>query len=429
MTAMAARRDSPAQAGADGFEWEAMRLSGFLAATADRHGERVALKDQPGRERWCGRPSFTWTYRLALDVVGRLVAVLARLGLPPGSPVGICLPNGTEACLTILAVEQAGFVPCLMPLGWSEDQLAAALEAASMQAVITQNRVSGDRPAEAFCRLAARYFGLRFILSFGPQVPDGVIDLDRAVLAGGAAAAGEEAAPGGATDLGIVTFSARGPRLVPVFRPARSVVAAAVSYLVASRVGPGERILSLLPPDDHRGLTTGLMAALLSGATLECHGLFDGASLVASLGEEMPTHLVVPAFMEPYLSNARLPESLASVILVHQAPARFKARSSLRSAVVDVLSCDELALVAAPRDGRGQFALSLDGEGDRQPGRGLVRVRREEDGTIALGGKGAEVYRYERGAPVMSEPPEWVACGLRAEVFAGIVIGVSEQRG
>ena len=43
-----------------------------------------------------------------------------------------------------------------------------------------------------------------------------------------------------------------------------SVVAAAAAHLVAMRVAPGERILSLIGPHDLRGLATGLAAALVA---------------------------------------------------------------------------------------------------------------------------------------------------------------------
>ena len=54
-----------------------------------------------------------------------------------------------------------------------------------------------------------------------------------------------------------------GPPL-PVRREADALTAAAAAFLVPLRVEPGERILSLLPPGDLKGLATGLAAALLA---------------------------------------------------------------------------------------------------------------------------------------------------------------------
>lgn len=408
--------------------WSSTHLSGFLAATADRHPRRMAFKDQPGRDAWSGRPKIEWTYPVAYDIVQRLVVFFSRLGLAPNSPVGICLPNGSEACLTILAVEQAGLVPCLLSLSWSEEDLAAALEAAHVQVVITQGAVDRERPAETFCRLAARYFGLRFVCSFGPLVPDGVVDLDRVLLGSdsieppGMGSLGSDAASG------IITFVRQGGALRPVYRPCQSVIAAAVAFLVTAKFRPGERIVSLMPPDDHRGMTTGLIASLLSGATLECHGLFRARAFADTLADDTPTHLVVPGWMEDTLGKAGLPRSVTSVVLVHEAPVRFKAKRGLRRHVVDVLAFGELALLTRARDAGGQFALSLDEDASQGnvTARNLLRIRRSEDGSICFGGLGADVRSFDHGGP-QAEPArvEWRSSGFKADLFAGIVIGVT----
>ena len=49
--------------------WAAMRLSGLLGATADRHSNRTAFRDQTDRDQWSGRQPIDWTYPLAYDVI------------------------------------------------------------------------------------------------------------------------------------------------------------------------------------------------------------------------------------------------------------------------------------------------------------------------------------------------------------------------
>jgi hypothetical protein len=431
MNATAAMQTAPLEAhdDAQALGWDTMRLSGLVAAATSRHPERLALLDQPGREDWSGRPRIAWSYSTADEIRRRLAGFFAGLGLPPGAVVGLCLPGGSEACLSLLAVEEAGLTPCLLPAGWSEAELGAAVEAANVQVVVTQGVVGEQRPAERFCRLAAGYFGLRFVCAFGPLVPDGVIDLDRVMLGP------EEVAPGASPsadgrDTGLVTFSRRPGPARPLFRPFRSTVAAAVTVLVAAKIEPGERVLSLLAPDDHRGITTGLMAALLSGAALEHHGLFDGRTLMSALAQPthpMPTHLVAPGWMEPHLAKANLPPSVRSVILIHDAPVRFRAKAPLSRRVVDILALDELALIARARRG-DQFALTLadDPSAGSAPARHLMRVRTGADGAIEVAGAACDVRAFERGQSGPATPgAEWRSSGYKAEVFAGIVIGVS----
>lgn len=418
MSALArAEHDAPLPE-TDSFGWNAVRLSGLLEATADRHPGRLALNDQPNRETWSGRPRIAWTYANTHQIVGRLAAFLAGLGLAPGAPVGICLPNSSEACVAILAVERAGYTACLLPIGWAEDMLGNAIEAAAVSAVICQGRIADERPADVFCRLAARYYGLRFICAFGPQVPDGVIDLDRAILDTEVAPVPE--AEGHA---GLVTFDLREGRPRPVFRPMSAVVAAAVHYLVTQPVGPGDRILSLLAPDDHRSLTTGLVASLVTGATLESHGFFDSRALDLALSAENPTHLVVPGWLEAAMAQADLPESVSSVVVVHEAPVRFKARGELKRAVTDVLGFGEMACVARARSPSGHLALSLDEADGGQ--NGILRIRRDEDGSLSFGGAAAETFEFQRGQPrIPAQPPQWRSSVFKADLFAGIVIGV-----
>jgi mycobactin salicyl-AMP ligase len=406
--------------------WGAMRLSGLLAATADRHPDRPAFRDQPDRESWSGRPRLAWSYSLAAKVISRLAAFFAGLGLKPDSPIGICLPGGSEAVLTLLAVEQAGYRPCLMPVAWSERELERALDAAGVQAVVTQSLVGELRPAELFCAIAARTFGLRFLCAYGPNVPDGVIELDRIILSEGAAGAPPEEAETH-NDPGLITFGTRAGAARPLHRTGSSLVAAAVSFLVAAKIEPGDRILTLLAPDDLRGLATGLAASLLSGATLESHGLFEGASLVRALEDETPTHLVAPGWLEPVLAESGLAARAGSTILVHPAPIRFKAKTPLKHNVVDVLAFEELALLARARDRAGRLALTIDEyDGQALSTRYLLRLRRDENGGIWFSGLASELRAYKRGGMQdAASLPEWRDSGFKADLFAGIVIGVS----
>jgi hypothetical protein len=286
------------------------------------------------------------------------------------------------------------------------------------------------------CRIAARHYGLRFLCAYGPGVPDGVIDLDRALLAD-EPAAGEQDGLGprglgsqdtgnpGSQDPGIVTFGRGGPGR-PLHRTGASLVASAATVLIAAKVAPGDRIVSLLAPDDLAGLATGLAAALVAGATFEAHGLFDAAALAAAIENGPPTHLVAPGWLEGALASSGLPARLASTLLVHAAPIRFKARAPLKENVADVVAFDETALIARARDAAGRFAVSI-GDGDGPlPAHGLLRVRRDPDGTIRFAGPAAEVRPWVRGGTADASPlPEWPDSGFRADVFAGIVIGVS----
>ena len=110
----------------------------------------------------------------------------------------------------------------------------------------------------------------------------------------------------------------------------------------------------------------------------------------------MPTHLVAPGWLEPAIAAAGLSSRLASTVLVHAAPIRFRAKMPLKENVVDVIAFDELALMARARDAAGRLTLAL---GDDATGAGaFLRVRRDEDG-------GDLVFRPGRRGPRLR--PGW----------------------
>lgn len=402
--------------GADAALPQGAGLCTFLDATAARHPQRVAFADQPDREAWSGRPPIKWTYGVAREIVGRLAEGLRRLGLPPKSPVGLCMAGGAEHALTLLAIEEAGHLPCLLPVGWDEDRLGRAIDSARIVAVLTQGRLGEARPAETLCQVAARTFGLRFVAAFGPQVPDGVIGLDEIVLA-----VPNRGRVGFSESAGIVTFG--GDPDYPVHRSADALVAATAAHLVAARIEPGDRVLSLVAPADLRGVVTGLAAALLAGGALEAHGLFSGATVDAALAHDAPTHLVVPGWMEPALAESDLSRRLRSTTFVHRAPFMLTERGDFDGVVLDALSLDEDALVTRRRGG-DDIGTALAGGGRDPSTGGLLRLRRGPDGRLSHSGPAGATEPFSRNAH-SGEATAWRASRFRVDMFAGIATGVS----
>ena len=151
-----------------------------------------------------------------------------------------------------------------------------------MAGVVTQTRAGSIRPAEDWRDVAMGYFGLRFLLAYGPEVPDGFLDLDSACASENGqmpAPAAPQPDPRTGTPAGYVAFSEiPGKPPHAWFRSWEAAAAAARDLVAAARYHPHERIVTLLAQDDHRGLATGMMAALVAGCASEAHGLFDSAT-------------------------------------------------------------------------------------------------------------------------------------------------------
>lgn len=397
-------------------------LTSWLARAARDAPGRVLLRDAAGRGAWCDRAEQVLDAATAFERVRRLAGYLRGLGLPAGARVGICLPNGSEACLSLLAVEDAGLTPCLLDVTADPATLSAALDAADIRALITQATVGTERPAEKLCLIAAGFFRLRFILAFGPGVPDGVADLDAILDGGGASDRSAAGAPSG-PEPGLITFARVGTgEPVPVFRSRNSLVAVAAATLAAARIRPGDRLASLLAPDDLKGLVTGFVAALLSGAVFEPHPVMDGRALAASADAPGDLHLVAPGWLEGALAGSSLSDKLRSTILVHDAPTRFPDRGALRGHVTDVLALGETALLAGPRRIGRSFGVSLtESSTDTH---GLLDVALDDADHLCIRGIAATVS----GLPLPVDGPEgdeWRRSGFRAWRAGSRVAGVA----
>lgn len=406
-------------------------LSRLFAEALARKPGALALLDQEGREAWSGRPRIAWSLRAAEPMVERLAGFFDALDLPRGACVAVMLPGGAEICLTLIALERAGLVPALIPVAGEPEETARAIEAVQAVALVTQATIGDLRPAERARDLAMAYFGLRFVLAFGPNVPDGVLELDRVLVENARVRVRVSDAEEGAShsaqaqdearEPGIVTLARdpAGPRAI--FRPAASWLAATADYLAVARIAPGERIVGLLAPDDLAGLVTGPFAAFAAGAAYEAHGLFDGPALAASLARGGPARLVAPGWMEDALAAARLPPCVTGLVLVHQAPVRFKRRQDVGRPVIDVLALGEWALVAAARREPGRIALTLDRP--REKNGALLALHCGEDGRITAEGAASRARPLERSLGAQT-CPDRRDTGFVAERFAGYVIGV-----
>lgn len=398
-------------------------LSALLAATARRHPTRVAFTDAGDKVAWSGRPAMSWTYGAAAEIVARLGRAIRTWRLPPGSRIGLWYPGGIEGFVAHLAVEAAGHVPCPLPPNWDEARLRAGIESAGISAVLTQGRLDAKRPAESLCRVAAGCFGLRYLAAFGPDVPDGVINLDALALERDGRDAPVE------TGGGLVSFAGGDPAS-PILRPGDALLAAIAVHLVANPIGPGERILSLLPGSDLRGLVTGLGAALIAGAALETLAVFDGARFTDALSHPVPTHLVAPAFLEAALTRLDPPETLRSITIVHRAPMRLTERL-LRPAsgrrVVDAVCLDEDVVISGAR-GASDLALLLADPDRASLPRGLVDLHQgeEPDALLSLRGQACKAAPLRRGESPDPCAASWRPSRFRATLFAGTATGLVE---
>lgn len=401
-----------------------MTPSALADGWAETRPERLAVCDQWRRESWSGRPAARLTWRQIRERSIAMAVRLSRLALGPGALVGLCLPNGSEWTIAFLAAERAGLTPCCLPVAASAGDLAAAVEAAGIEAVVTQAAIGPLRPAGMVCAVAGGYYRLRYVLGFGPDLPDGVTDLD----AGTGRSSHAIVLAQSGRSRGLVTFERQGPGQGELWRPVlRSYpsLIAATGALVAA-LGPESRddtLITLMAPDDLKGVVAGPMLSLVTGCGIEAHGLFSRADLDGSVLSTRSARLVVPGWMEGALR--RHVPGCSRLILAHDAPVRLPGAEPGLDAV-DLLALGESAVLAASRR-EGLAAAFACTTGPSSAGLSM-RVD-PQDGRIHLGGPAAEVARVSRsedgaGPPVGSTSKRDAPTSFGVERFADRVIGI-----
>ena len=373
-------------------------MAGGLAAAlftgARHHPRRTVLRDAGDRRAWNGRPSITWTYDATAEIVGRLARGIASWRLPAGSRIGLWYAGGAEASLAHLAVEAAGHIPCLLSPLWETEALSVAIETVKLTAVLSEGRRGARRPADELAQAAVRHFGLRFIAAFGPSLPDGVISLDALALERGIA----EPEP----SRGVVTFAGGDPRL-PIYRSAVALDAAVAAHV--DRLPPTDRILTLLPPHDLRGLATGLGAALATGSMVETLIPFDSGAFGIALARPVPTRLVIPTAFEEAVAAMSLPWTVRAIDVVHRAPANLPAPAAKDFSGpprLDVLVLGEDALITRPR-GRWEIPVDISPDVGRDSDERGPFLSRLSDGRLRCGGLASQATPLQCSEQIPSE--------------------------
>ena len=346
----------------------------------------------------------------AVPIDGRLDTLARRfsdLDLSPGSPVGLRLPGGPNWIVAFMAALRAGLTPCCLPLAIGLVPLARLIEDLRLEVLVTEARVGDMAPAQELATLAGGYFGLRFPMAFGPDLPDGIEPLPPAC--------------DGHTALDTISHPLAGHYVARVTRkggfalgPCLSLLEGACRFRDEADIRPGDRILHLGLPDRMDALATSLGAIHVVDARLEWLAPFDSKRFALALEETVPTHLVVPAAMEHRLGAIDLGRSIRSVTLLHRPPAALKAGGRFSVPFIDLVSLDEGALLLGRRDADGRPAVLL-----------ASTTRIGQGGAVEIYGQAtALAVPLSVRPPFSSATPLWRASGWRVDVFAGRVIAI-----
>jgi len=256
---------------------------GLLRRRARQKTDAIALVDPPNRQALSLSAPYRLTYAEADMAADALAATFLDLGLAPGDRVVFQLPNFIEMPLALIGAWRAGLTAATIPMLWRANEIASVCDAIEPAALIGISRFADDAPADLLRDVATTRPAVRFVLSFGPNVPVGVVPLSEAML-GGAMGAPPAFAPRGHAGPDLITFSAReNSPLVPLYRNEDEILAQGAMAVLSLSLDRRDVILNAYPFTGPIGLGTGLAPWLIGGATLVQHDPFEHGVLVQQI--------------------------------------------------------------------------------------------------------------------------------------------------
>lgn len=399
-------------------------LDALFRRNAAANPRAPALADPPDRASFTDGAPRTLDYGETDAAVERLARRLRSFGLPDRTAVAIQLPNTVEAVVTLLATLRAGMIALPVPVLWRRSDLVAAFGRMDVKAMVTVARLGGECPAEAACQAAADLFALSFPCAFGSDVLDGVVplELDTKALGKIPDPFPPPAVTSDTESVAVATFDAAPNGFYAVGRSHAELLAAGLGTLFEAKIGPGERIVSMLPISSLAGIAGALVPWLLSGGALELvHGHAPQALVdPRRLGR---AHLVAPAAAMPEIAR-RGGGPFASLIAVHRAAGtRTLDPSALPGvAAVDLTLFGETGAIALRRnDAAHAMPIPLGpvtAPAGHQAGPAVIETRLDDDGMLAL--RGAMVPRRPFPSDTRANAPRleadqdgWVETGFR----------------
>ncbi len=300
--------------------WWGERLIGemFLDQAA-RLGDALAVADPPNRDSLTGEPAQRWSWTDLQAQVGRWLALFEGQGLRKDDVVVVQLPNVVEMHAIYLACAIAGVVVSPVPVQYRAHELAHVVVTSQARVAIVASRVGQHRCCEHWLSHAAQLQGLEAVWALGESAPAGALDLRGALSAARPWDAGRMRAHMASIGLSAhdvftlcwTSGTEAQPKGVP--RNHNEWLIIGQSVIDAGQMQPGTQMVIPFPFVNMAGVSTSLMAWLMTGGGLHQHHPFDLDVFIRQLREQPIDYSVAaPAVLNLLLKQ---PEKLRGVDL------------------------------------------------------------------------------------------------------------------
>ncbi len=283
-------------------------IDGKLRQWALERPDAISIVDAPNREAaGLGAPT-SLSYADLDRLVERVAQGFIDHGLRPGDVVALQLPNISECIVVTLGAWRAGIITSSMPLLWRLSEVATAFDQVSPSAIVTVASFAGHQHAETMRDAALEALSIRYIFSFGSDLPDGVTDISDwlDLSADSASRSDAKSAPVGLHQTAMISWGVA-PGSGPLAVPRTHGELLALSTAVANRleVSARDAILSAYPMSTLAGVGGMVLPGLMAGAKLVLHLPFDFSVFLSQLGGEKISYTALPPALLEALDDGR----------------------------------------------------------------------------------------------------------------------------
>jgi mycobactin salicyl-AMP ligase len=387
--------------------WNALSVPGLVRSSGQFRAGDIVIREMGDTVSTLGRAPRSLTAGELWLESERLARQLTTLGAKAGDRIAVNCLMSAELMVAITGIMMAGAMPLVLPVTLSSADKKAAIDAAHVSGLICG--VDGDDLLLAIStrQLAIETFAIRFVASFGLELPDGVVTLqnwrdeDLASLS-------PDVDP---LSTSLLTIDPGDPTAVHE-RTQIQLIAEALAFAATTQLRARDTILQTLAAGSSHAMITSLVVPLLVKAQACLLPVF-AASQFSAMVRSAPASsaLVVPAHLEGFLSDAdrAFDGHVASVVFVHQAGSHTRHATTIRlrqCRIVDATLIGEVATLVMPRTMQGRrMALPTNWQ---QPGTRvradtlpLVTAEISNTATVHLSGYGVAQRLGDRSDAVM----------------------------
>ncbi|MGB7050513.1 MAG: FadD3 family acyl-CoA ligase [Acidimicrobiales bacterium] len=264
------------------------RTTPALVMAAERFGDRPAVVDERSM----------LTYDQLVLASRRFGAALVAAGVEPGDRVAVWAPNGAEWIVAFLGLAQAGAALVPVNTRFKGAEAADVLRRSRARALVTVSRFLGADYVAMLRLSGASLPDLHTIVVAGGGAPDGALDWDEFLSRPGDehhCQLDRRRAAVAESDVSDILFTS-GTTGAPkgVVQTHGRTLQVAGDWVEMTGLGPEDRYLMVNPYFHMFGLKAGILASLVSGATMLPEAVFDVDRILSRVESERITVLPGP---------------------------------------------------------------------------------------------------------------------------------------